>query len=190
MNARFQSENINYREFPTEQSYPFKSEGPDPFFPSVCLQSHNDPTNVLKHILPQVSVPLPLGPRPWTKICMEYVNSATNEPPPKINAMDVYPGAEPNTYLASVGHESQLRRLGQLLRKCDAGNYIPNEKGSLFMHNLVNRKPFDSSNIPEAMYPKVLMTIGNYDCRVEADKYNMGKSNKPFFNATKQDRLK
>ena len=37
-------------------------------------------------------------------------------------------------------------------------------------------------------FPKVLLNIGPYDCRAKADAVNVAVSQKPFFNATKQDR--
>ena len=124
--------------YPTEGTYPLKNEGPNNFFPPVCNQFHFDPTQVLKHTLPEqnYSVPLPLGPRPWTKVCLEYVNSATNEPAPNVDPNIAFPAGgffqDPNKYLASVDSESQLRRLDQKLRKCDGGQYEPNQNGDMF----------------------------------------------------------
>lgn len=181
--------------FPTEGEYPLKNEGPSNFFPPVCNQFHFDPTLVLKHTLPEqhYSIPLPLDPRPWTKVCLQYVNSSTNEPAPSVDPNIAFPAGgffqDPNRYLASVDSESQLRRLDQPLRKCDAGQYEPNPKGDMFNSRiLVPSVPSKFSKVPDIAMPKTLITMGPYECRAEADKVNMEVSDKPFFNATKQDR--
>ena len=181
--------------YPTEGIYPLTNEGPENFFPPVCNQFHFDPTLMIKHQLPEQtsSIPLPLGPRPWTKVCLEYVNSATNEPAPSIDPTIAFPPGgffqDPNRYLASVDSESQLRRLNQPLRKCDSGQYKPNSQGDMFNARiLVPSNPSKFTNIPEIAMPKVVLTAGPYKCRTEADKINMAASTKPFMNATKQDR--
>ena len=61
--------------------YPFASattQNPN-LFPPVCLRSHWDPTQIAKRTLPQTLVATPLDPRPWTKVCLEYVNSSDFE---------------------------------------------------------------------------------------------------------------
>lgn len=181
--------------YPKEGTYPIVNQGPADFYPPVCNQFHFDPTLMIKHTLPEqnYSVPLPLGPRPWTKICLEYVNSSTNEPAPNIDPNIAFPAGgffqDPNRYLDSVDSESQLRRLNQPLRKCDAGQYEPNNEGDMFNSRiLVPNNPTRTSHIPDIAMPKVVITAGPYKCRAEADAVNMAVSNKPFFNATKQER--
>jgi len=181
--------------FPTEGSFPLKNEGPSNFFPPVCNQFHFDPTQIIKHTLPQenYSIPLPLDPRPWTKVCLEYVNSSTNEAAPYVDPNIAFPAGgffqDPNRYLASVDSESQLRRLNQPLRKCDIGQYEPNMKGDMFNSRiLVPSVQSKFSKIPEIAMPKAVLTMGPYVCRAEADKINMEVSDKTFFNATKQNR--
>jgi hypothetical protein len=181
--------------YPTESDYPIQNQGPEDFFPPVCNQFHFDPTLVLKHQLPEedYSIPLPLGPRPWTKVCLEYVNSATNEPAPRTDPNIAFPAGgffqDPNKYLASVDSESQLRRLNQPLRKCDAGQYEPNQGGDMFNARiLVPTNSSKFSQIPEVAMPKAVLTMGPYICREEADKINTEVSDKMFFNSTKQDR--
>lgn len=181
--------------YPTEGKYPLENEGPSDFFPPVCNQFHFDPTQLIKHQLPeqQYNIPLPIGPRPWTKVCLDYVNSATNEPAPNIDPNIAFPAGgffqDPNRYLASVDSESQLRRLDQPLRKCDAGKYAVNEQGDMFNSRiLVPTVKSKFTHIPEIAMPKALITMGPYACRKEADVINMQASDKPFFNATKQDR--
>ena len=181
--------------FPNEGQVPLKNEGPSNFFPPVCNQFHFDPTLMIKHQIPDEkhSIPLPLGPRPWTKVCLEYVNSATNEPAPSIDPNIAFPAGgffqDPNRYLASVDSESQLRRLNQPLRKCDGGQYEVNNKGDMFNNRiLVPSVQSKFTEIPEIAMPKALITMGPYACREEADAINTAASSKAFFNATKQDR--
>lgn len=181
--------------YPTEGKFPLQNEGPKDFFPPVCNQFHFDPTLMLKHQLPEenYSIPLPLDPRPWTKICLEYVNSSTNEPAPNIDPTIAFPSGgfnqDPNKYLASVNQESELRRLNQNLRKCDVGQFEPNPNGDMFHSRiLVPTVKSTHSNIPDIAMPKALLTMGPYPCREEADAINVMASPNIFFNATKQDR--
>ena len=181
--------------YPTEGTYPIVNEGPNDFFPPVCNQFHFDPTMMIKHTLPeeQYSVPLPLGPRPWTKICLEYVNSSTNEPAPDTDPNIAFPAGgffqDPNKYLASVDSESQLRRLNQPLRKCDTGQFLPEQDGDMFNSRiLVPNNPKRTSQIPDIAMPKTVISAGPYRCREQADTVNTAVSNKTFFNTTKQDR--
>lgn len=181
--------------FPTHESYPFGNQGPKDFFPPVCNEFHFDPTKIIQHQLPQenYSVPLPLDPRPWTRICMEYRNTTTNEAAPNIDPNIAFPAGgffqDPNKYLNSVDSESQLRRLNQNLRKCDIGQYEPNQNGDMFNGRiLVPHKPVRMTDVSELEFPKVLLSVGPYDCRAKEDTKNIAVSNKPFFNATKQER--
>ena len=181
--------------FPTEGSFPLENQGPKNFFPPVCNKFHFDPTQIIRHTLPQTSgsIPLPLDPRPWTKICLEYVNSTTNEPAPNIDPNISFPAGgffqDPNRYLASVDSESSLRRLDQPLRKCDIAQFEPNVNGDMFNSRiLVTREKDKNFGIPEVSLPKVTITAGPYKCRSEADAINTSVSNKTFFNTTKQDR--
>jgi len=181
--------------YPTEGKFPLENEGPTNFFPPVCNQFHFDPTQIIRHTLPDKSynIPLPLDPRPWTKICLEYVNSSTNEAAPNIDPNIAFPAGgffqDPNRYLASIDSESSLRRLDQPLRKCDNGQFEANPRGDMFNSRiLVPREKNKFAGIPEVALPKATITAGPYICRAEADSINMAVSNKPFFNATKQER--
>ena len=115
---------------------PLSNEGPSDFFPAVCLQNHWDPTMILKRTLPEGYVPQSTDPRPWTRICMEYRNTATDEKAPATDPNVVFPAGgffqDPNKYLGSVDSESSLRRLDQPLRKCDTGKFEPNPSGDMF----------------------------------------------------------
>ena len=182
--------------FETEGTYPLVNEGPRDFFPPVCNQFHFDPTQIIRHTLPEqkYEIPLPLDPRPWTKICLQYVNSSTNEPAPNIDPTIAFPAGgffqDPNRYAASINKESSLRRLDQPLRKCDTRQFEPNPYGDMFNCRILvpknNNKKFD--NISDISMPKVLLTAGPYKCREEMDNVNVAVNDRPFFNATKQNR--
>ena len=184
--------------YPTEGNFPLENQGPADFFPPVCNQFHFDPTQIIRHTLPDQanSIPLPLDPRPWTKICLQYVNSSKNDPAPSIDPTIAFPGGgffqDPNRYLASVDSESSLRRLDQPLRKCDSGQFEPNTNGDMFNSRILvtnERNKFSGlREISELALPKATITAGPYKCREEADSVNMSVSNKIFFNTTKQDR--
>jgi len=184
--------------FPTEGNFPLENQGPANFFPPVCNQFHFDPTQIIRHTLPDQpnSIPLPLDPRPWTKICLQYVNSCKNEPAPYTDPNIAFPGGgffqDPNRYLASVDSESSLRRLDQPLRKCDNGQFEPDANGDMFNSRILvtnERNKFSGlREISELALPKATITAGPYKCREEADAVNMSVSRKIFFNTTKQDR--
>lgn len=171
------------------------NEGPADFYPAVCLKYHVDPTLMLKHVLPEVndSIELPLDPRPWSKIAMEYRTSGTNEAAPVISASIVFPSGgstyEPNRYLNAITNESDLRRLNQPLRKCDLYQYLPPINGDMFNNRVYMKHPVHNQDrISNLSMPKVLMTTGPDPCRSKDDSTAMQKSGRLFFNATKQDR--
>jgi len=183
----------------TEETYPFGNEGPVPFFPPVCLKSHWDPTERLRHILPELrpgemTAPLPLDFRPYTKVCLNYTTSGPAEMPETPTSNIVYPpGGEfypPGRYAAAIDKESALRRLDRPLGTCDGDQYMPNEGGDMFRTNTLvpDRKKPETRFIQELAYPQALMRAGPYPCREEADQLNWSKSDRPFFNATKQER--
>ena len=175
----------------------FQSTGPTPFFPPVCLTYHWDPTAVLRRILPQGSpVPLALDPRPWAKVCLEYVNSGQSSeqapvPPPNMvfpSGGEFYP---PTRYSSSIDAESLLRRLDRPLGTCDAQQYEPNMRGDMYKDNtLVPDRPRKPSTemVRELAMPQALLRAGPYDCRLEADQANWARSTSLFNNATKQQR--
>ena len=180
---------------PTAKSYPFKPEGPVDFYPAVCLKYHTDPTNVLKHVLPEGNfrIHLPMDPRPWAKICTTYRNSGTDEAAPSISPQMVFPSGgstyEPNRYLNAVDEESDLRGLKQALRKCDTDQYLPRIDGDMFNNSiLIPRKTVHQDHSFNLSMPKVLMTAGPDPCRLQDDLESVKLSSKRFNNATKQDR--
>ena len=190
------------RNFPRErgtpvQTLPFASvdDNPKTFYPAVCLQSHWDPTMILRHSLPTTNVALPMDPRPWTRICMEYTTAGANEVAPPI-AHDVtlpsggqhYP---PTRYLNSIDNESKLRRLDRILGTPEVNEYVPSIKSDMFTQQILLPKRLpDTKFVSELSMPQATLRAGAYPCREEADSINMERSRKMFNNATKQDKYK
>lgn len=168
-----------------------------PFFPPVCLQYHWDPTAILRRVVPQgPPVPLALDPRPWAKVCLEYVNSGqSSEQAPVPPANMVFPsGGEfypPTRYSSAIDNESLLRRLDRPLGTCDAEQYEPNQRGDMYISNqIVPDRVYTPTTemVKELAMPKALLRAGLYDCRLDADKANWARSTSLFNNATKQQR--
>lgn len=175
----------------------FGPSSTQPFFPPVCLTYHWDPTAVLRRVVPQgPQVPLALDPRPWAKVCLEYVNSGqSSEQAPIPPANMVFPsGGEfypPSRYSAAIDNESLLRRLDRPLGTCDANQYEPNQRGDMYKPNVLvpDRLVQPTTDmVKELAMPKALLRAGPYDCRLEADKVNWSRSTSLFNNATKQQR--
>lgn len=167
-----------------------------PLFPPVCLKYHWDPTMILSRTLPQgPSVSLPLDPRPWTKVCLSYVNSGDSQeqapmPPPSMvfpSGGEFYP---PNRYSQAIGNESLLRRLDRPLGTCDAVQWEPNAQGDMYVSGILvpDRRVPTSAMVQEMAMPRVLIRPGAYPCREEADVANLERSQILFNNATKQQR--
>lgn len=177
---------------------PLQSEGPKPFYPPVCLQSHWDPTAILARTLPQGYVPQPTDPRPWTRICMEYTTAGEQMPAPPVNpSIDMPSGGQfypPGRYSAAIDSESALRRLDRPLGLCEANQWEPELGSDMYdSRKLVPRRsvPSDPRRIQEVAFPKALLRSGPYECRAKADALNMSLgSDYMFNNATKQDRYK
>jgi len=189
--------------YPTEGSspvsqVPFAGSSTTPLFPPVTLKSHWDPSMVFQRIVPQgAPVPMALDPRPWTKVCLNYVNtgdSAERAPAPPPD-MVFPPGGEfypPNRYMEGIQNESLLRRLDRPLGTCDTNQFEPNLRGDMYVDGLLvpNRKQKVSQMVSEMSMPRALLRAGPYPCRDEAERVDMGRSRELFNNATKQQRYK
>jgi hypothetical protein len=57
----------------------------------VCLKTHWDPTMILRHSLPTQHLTMPMDPRPWTRICMEYTTAGETSPHPPCLKMWRFP---------------------------------------------------------------------------------------------------
>jgi len=189
--------------FPREGGSPvyeggLQSEGPTPFFPPVCLQSHWDPTSIIRRTLPAGYVPQTTDPRPWTRICMEYTTAGETEPAPSVNPNVVLPSGgqfyPASVYANSIDKESFLRRLDRPLGTCEGDQWEPTLHSDMYTaRRLIPERsvPSDPSRIQEVAFPKALLRSGPYDCRAAGDAMNMALgSDYMFNNATKQNRYK
>ena len=160
-------------------------------FPPVCLRSHWDPEQISRRTLPTQLVSLPLTPRPWTKVCMDYVTTAEFEQAPRPSDDVVFPsGAPPTRYIEAIDRESMLHRLDRPLGTCEREQYQPARSGNMFMPNstVPTRTYVNNRFIQELSFPQALMRSEVYDCRKEQDMISMSRSPKLFNNTTKQDR--
>ncbi len=179
---------------------PFKNEGPTDFFPPVCLKTHWDPTAILRHTLPSGgrSMALPLDPRPWTRVCMEYTTAGEQERAPDVPAGMVLPSGgqfyPPGRYQAAIDEESQLRRLDRPLGTCEGNQWEPSLRSDMFNSRILvpdRAPPADPLRVHEIAFPKALLRSGPYDCREANDRAAIAMtSDFVFNNATKQDRYK
>jgi len=179
-------------------SLPYQQEGPADFFPAVCLQTHWDPTMILKRTLPDGYVGQSTDPRPWARVCMEYTTAGEQDTAPQVNASIVMPmGGQfypASKYMEAIDDESKLHGLDRPLGLCEGNQWQPNQAGDMFNSRLLvpDRKGnINPKKIEELAYPKALLRSGPYDCRAENDAYAIKTSSDYLFNnATKQDRYK
>ena len=196
-------DSIPSREFPREKGspvleLPLSNAGPTDFFPPVCLQSHWDPTAILRRTLPDGYVPQSTDPRPWTRICMEYTTAGDEEEAPAVNPSIVMPNGgafyPASRYMEAINNESKLRALDRPLGTCEGNQWEPTLNSDMYnSHILVPERtvPSDPSKIQELAYPKALLRSGPYDCRAANDAYAVQTTSDFIFNnATKQDRYK
>lgn len=97
-------------------------------------RSHWDATAIYRLTTPQGPVQqLPMDPRPWTRVCLSYVNSGTVEPPPEPPSDTVFPMGggfyPPSRYSSAIDVESKLQRLDRphgtdrLRGQCEPNQY-------------------------------------------------------------------
>ena len=184
-------------ETPSEfvSSYPFAPVNGNLFTP-VCLRTHWDPTEMLRHIIPQQHVGLPQDFRPWTKVCKNYVTSGPTIPAPMPPKNMVFPpGGEfypPGRYSANIDVESRLRTLDYPLDKwCPSTKYIPSRSSNMYVSGstLPDRKPISNAFVNELAMPQALLRTDTMaTCRSENDTKYFERSGRLFNNPTKQDR--
>lgn len=179
----------------TTNEYPFTDPGTTPFFPPVCLRTHWDPTQMLRHIVPQEKVGLPLDFRPYAKICLEYRTTAPTEAAPEPPADMVFPpGGEfypPTRYSSAIDAESSLRRLDRPLRIPEEDQYVPPSDSDMYTREKMQpaRTRPTSYMVQELSMPKALLRAGNYQCREEADQQTRVLDTKMFNNSTKLNKF-
>lgn len=175
-------------------SFPFQSPDNPNLFPPVCLRSHWDPTKIYQRTLPNAHVSVPLDPRPYTKVCMEYKTTQEFQQAPRPADGVVFPMGgsvyPPTRYREAIDEESQLRGLDRPLGTCERDDFVPPRSGNMYVANstVPERPPPNSRFIDELAFPKACMRDGVYDCVAEAQKVAWDLSPLPFNNATKQNR--
>ena len=185
--------------YPRELSSPvspfeFGSEGPRPFFPPVCLKTHWDPTMIIHRTLPSEYVPQALDPRPWAKICLEYVTTGENQPAPHVAESTFLPSGgqfyPSSKYADAIDAESLLRRQDRPLGTCDDEQFYPDKGGDMYnqRHLVPYENNVDPSRISELALPKAARHVREYACRARNDVVNTSLSTRLFNNTTKQDR--
>lgn len=179
---------------PYVSNFPFEKVEGNLFTP-VCLRTHWDPTEILRHILPQQKVGLPEDFRPWVKVCKNYVTSGPTVPSPMPPKDMVFPmGGEfypPGRYAANIDKESVLRTLNHPLDKwCPSTKYIPSQNSNMYVagSTVPDRKPMSDAFVNELAMPQALLRTDTYTCRSENDTKYFDRSPRLFNNPTKQDR--
>lgn len=181
-------------------AFPFADDGVTAS--PVCLRSHWDPEQIIRRTLPAGQpVATPLDPRPWTKVCMEYVTSQDFEDAPRPSDDKVFPSGgtvyPPTRYREAIEKESSLRRLDRPLANgsstCEEDQYVPSWQSDLYRSgSTVPDRPAPSDRfISELAMPAALLRpagSAGYPCRVEQDKIAMTLSPALFNNTTKQNR--
>lgn len=178
----------------TNSQYPFENIEGNLFNP-VCLRTHWDPTMILKHVLPQQKVGLPLEFRPWVKVCKNYVTSGPTMQDPLVPKDMVFPSGGnvyPNVrYRNGVDKESVLRTLDHPLDKwCPSTQYIPRQDSNMYVagSTVPERKAISNAFVSELSMPQALLRTDIYTCRSENDTKYFERSGRMFNNPTKQDR--
>jgi hypothetical protein len=175
----------------------------DPKLTHYCAPRHWDPTMVFRYSVPNgegtTSIPLPMDPRPWAKICLEYVNSGPAEPAPQVPKSMVIPGAgefyPPDRYSAAIDNESRLRRLDRPLNEdllpgrgsCFPEQYtLPATSDALQQYSLLPpQMPPKSKMVRNLQDPPVLNRGGQYKCSEEAMVCDLKASPRFWNNFTK-----
>ena len=185
-----------YTEMNVPESVPLKSVGTEKqLFPPVCLTSHWDPTAMLRLILPDQHVGLPMDFRPYVKVCKDYVTSAPAVVAPMPPNNMVFPsGGEfypPGRYSANINNESKLHYLDRTLdRWCQTKEFIPKLTSDMYVPNVMvtrSEQP-TSAFVQELAMPQAVLRETGFNCRTENDQNNWNRSPRLFSNPTKQDR--
>ena len=187
---------IPYKMDEHPEHFPFQGKGTaDQLFPPVCLSSHWDPTKMLRHILPDQHVDLPLDFRPYVKVCKDYVTSAPAVPAPMPPKDMVFPmGGEfypPGRYSANINNESKLFYLDRTLdRWCQTKEFVPKTNSDMYVANATVQRSYRPSSafVQELAMPQSVLREDGYTCRTDNDIHNWNRSPRLFNNPTKQDR--
>jgi len=166
---------------------------------NYCQPPHWDANAIFRHTVPDgTSIPLPMTPRPYAKICLEYKTSAPFLPAPPVPERMVFTGASelypPTRYIKNIDTESAMERLDRPLNRDPVPSdcpgvpfYLPSERGDMFTQRwLLNppRPPVDST-MSELQLPGAIRDIREYGCRQSELACDVGANSKLWFNATK-----
>jgi hypothetical protein len=187
----------------TPAKYPIGNDKTlDPKLSHYCAPKHWDPTMVYRYTVPDTyPQALPMDPRPWTKVCLQYVNSSPAEYAPAPPSDMVFTGASsfhpPTRYLEAIDHESELRRLDKPLNndllsqgRCKSTQYkLPLNSDAFQQYALLPPQHTPkSAMVRELADPAVLERNGQYKCSEEAMVCGLKGAPRFFLNATKQNR--
>jgi len=176
--------------------YPIENADNPNIFPKVVLRSHWDPEQIIRRTLPTQHVHALIEPRPYTKVCLNYVTSAPFEEPPTPPDSLVYPSGgtvyPPGRYKNAIDNESRLRRLDRPLGSCEEKQYVPGVNTDLYVprSTVPERSAPNDRFISELAFPRALIRDGVYQCRAEQEFIDKARSPLLFNNSTKQDRNK
>ena len=176
--------------------FPYKGAGTEAeLYPPVCLRSHWDPTAMLRLILPNQQVQLPMDFRPYVKVCKDYVTSGPAVEAPLPPAGMVFPkGGEfypPGRYSEHINDESKLHYLDRRLdRWCQTKEYVPPTNSDMYVPNstVVRTTAPTSAFVSELAMPQAVLRQSDYYCRKQNDIVNWDRSPRLFSNPTKQDK--
>ncbi len=175
----------------------------DPKLTHYCAPKHWDPTMIFRYSVPggmgTNSLSLPMDPRPWAKICLQYVNSGPAEPAPPVPPSLVIPGAgefyPPGRYEEAINNESLLRRLDRPLnqdllpgrKSCFPEQYVmPANSDALQQYVLLPPQKQPKSKMARNLAdPPVLERNGQYKCSEEAMVCDLKAAPRFFNNHTK-----
>ena len=175
----------------------------DPKLTHYCAPKHWDPTMIFRYSVPggmnTNSLALPMDPRPWAKICLQYVNSGPAQPAPAVPPSLVIPGAgefyPPGRYQEAINNESLLRRLDRPLNQdllpgrgsCFPEQYVlPANSDALQQYVLLPPQTQPKSKMARNLAdPPVLERRGQYDCSEQAMVCDLKAAPRFFNNHTK-----
>jgi hypothetical protein len=167
-----------------------------------CVSPHWDANAIFRHTVPQTnSIPLPITPRPYTKINLEYRTSAPFEEAPSVPQNFVFTGASDkypsNRYLQNIDYESALERLDRPLNRDPVPSscpgvpyYLPSDNGTMFSQRSIidePRRPIDST-MEELEVPKAIRNISEYDCHRKELMCDVAANTKVWFNVTRMQK--
>lgn len=174
------------------------------FFPPVCVKSHWDSEALSRHVLPaDLRVPLPVDPRPLTKICTQYYTTAPFDAEREEKdalarrsvGLSLMPGGSASrgapfeVFTANINAENDIL-LNHPQDKCDDNKYTPGGDGDLFNNLAAPPRRENLRTFTELSRPLVtVVPNGPYKCRAEADDAAWKRSARLFNNATREDRV-